>query len=62
MGNGSGVKTGGMRMKKLLQSGILPMRGGFCIDLYNQAVWDGVFVTITTRIDSCSHYWVTVEE
>ena len=55
-------KTGGIRMKTLLQSGILPDRGGYCIDLYNQTVWEDVFVTITTRIDQCNHYWVTTEE
>lgn len=55
-------KTGGVRMKKLLQSGILPIRSGVCIDLYNQAVLDEVFVTITTRVDLCNHYWVTVLE
>lgn len=56
------MKTGGVRMKRLLESGVLPHKGGVCIDLYNQAVWDDVFVTITTRVDLCSHYWVTVEE
>lgn len=48
-------------MRKILESGF-PMRGGLCLDLYNQSVWDGVFVTITTRVDQCNHYWVTIEE
>lgn len=55
-------KTGGKRMVMLLQSGKLAYKGGQCIDLYNQKVWQDVFVTITTRIDSCNHYWVTVIE
>lgn len=62
MGDCGRMKTGGVRMQRLLESGILPLKGGVCIDLYNQAVWDDVFVTITTRVDLCSHYWVTVEE
>lgn len=54
-------KTGGIRMVTLLQSGLVN-RGGQCIDLYNQAVHDDIFVSITTRIDQCNHYWVTVIE
>ncbi len=34
-------------------------KGGVMIDCYNQAVYDDVCVTITTRIDSCNHYYVT---
>ena len=47
-------------MRRLIESGQIPMRGGLCIDLYNQAVYPE-FVTITTRIDQCNHYWVTVD-
>lgn len=47
-------KTGGVRLEKM-------QRGGQCIDLYNQTVWEDVFVTITTRVDQCNHYWVTIE-
>ena len=45
-------------MEAMLDSGKVT-RGGQCIDLYNQAVYDGVFVTITTRVDECNHYWVS---
>lgn len=55
-------KTDGKRMITLLQSGKLANRGGQCIDLYNQEVWQDMFVTITTRVDQCNHYWVTVYE
>lgn len=53
-------KTGGVRMRKMIESGKI-IRGGQCIDLYNQTVHDDIFVTITTRIDQCNHYWVSVE-
>lgn len=57
------MKTGGKRMITLLQSGNLRITGGGqCIDLYNQQVWQDIFVTITTRVDQCNHYWVTVIE
>ena len=49
-------------MITLLQSGNLRIRGGECIDLYNQQVLQDIFVTITTRVDQCNHYWVTVIE
>lgn len=52
-------RTGGIRMRKLLES-TPPSRVGQCLDLYNMAVWDDVFVTVTTRVDQCNHYWVTV--
>lgn len=58
------MKTGGKRMITLLQSGNLRIAsgGGQCIDLYNQQVLQDIFVTITTRVDQCNHYWVTVIE
>ena len=49
-------------MRKMLRSGMVSARGGLCIDLYNQTVWHDIFVTVTTRIDECNHYWVSVEE
>lgn len=52
-------RTGGVRMAEMLSSGRLKFRGGYCIDLYNQQVFDDMFVTITTRVDQCNHYWVT---
>ena len=57
-----GTRTGGERMRKMLRSGMVSARGGLCIDLYNQTVWHDIFVTVTTRIDECNHYWVSVEE
>lgn len=48
-------------MATIIQSGKI-IRGGQCIDLYNQAVYDDVFVCITTRVNDSNHYWVTVEE
>lgn len=54
-------KTGGIRMKTMMDSGKIN-RGGQFIDLYNQTVYDGYGAAITTRIDSCNHYWVTVIE
>lgn len=53
------TKTGGTRMLQLFERRLIKNKGGQCLDLYNQAVWDDVFVTVTTRIDQCNHYWVT---
>ena len=49
-------------MQKLMESGVIPLRGGQCLDLYNQVVCGDVFVTVTTRVDQCNHYWVTIVE
>ena len=46
-------------MEKMFESGLLEFRGGQCIDLYNMQVLSDVFVTVTTRIDQCNHYWTT---
>ncbi len=46
-------------MKQMLESGKVKLRGGCCIDLYNQNFQEDVFVSITTKVDSCNHYWVT---
>ena len=54
-------RSGGVRMKKMLQSGIVPIRGGYCIDLYNMQVHKDVHITITARYDD-GNKWVTVEE
>lgn len=48
-------------MMSMLQS-VSSLRGGQCIDLYNQAVHDDTFVSITTRVSDSNHYWVIVEE
>ena len=52
-------RTGGKRMEYMLASGMVMAKDGQCIDLYNQKVADDIFVTITTRVDQCNHYWVT---
>ena len=49
-------------MQKMLESGMVPKEEGYCIDLYNMCVQKDVFVTVTTRVDQCNHYWVTVED
>lgn len=41
------------------QDGVVVDRGGQCIDLYNQKVYDDIFVTIITKVNQCNHYWVT---
>ena len=52
-------RTGGIRMKKMLDSGLLKVvGGGNFIDLYNMIVLDDIACSITTRVDSCNHYWV----
>lgn len=38
------------------------IRGGQFIDLYNQQVYKDIAGTITTRVDQCSRYWITVIE
>ena len=46
-------------MKKMLDSGLLKVvGGGNFIDLYNMIVLDDIACSITTRVDSCNHYWV----
>lgn len=51
--------TGGIRMKRLLQSGkVRSIRGGLTLDLYNQAVIPKLCCTVTTRIDASNHYWL----
>lgn len=51
--------TGGVRMSRLLASGkVKPVRGGVCLDLYNNAAYEKVCCTVTTRINLSNHYWV----
>lgn len=51
--------TGGVRMANVINEGKIRCKGGQCIDLYNQQVHDGIFVSITTRIDTSTLYFVT---
>lgn len=52
--------TMGRRLQILLESGLVN-RGGQCLDLYNMAVHDDIFVTVTTKVDA-SIYYVTEEK
>lgn len=51
--------TGGVRMAQVIDDGKIKFKGGQCIDLYNQQVHDGEFVSMTTRIDTSNLYFVT---
>lgn len=49
------------RLKKIIESGKLSLRGGQCIDCYNQKILDDIHITITARYDD-GNKWVTVIE
>lgn len=49
------------RLRKLIKSGKVPIRGGVMLDCYNQSVVEDYSVTITTRINSANHYYVIEE-
>lgn len=50
------------RLRKLIKSGKVPIRGGVMLDCYNQNVVEDYAITITTRIDSSNHYFVIEEQ
>lgn len=53
--------TGGKRMKSLLISGkVKPDVGGQVLDIYNQAVMQGISPTIKTTIDTANMTFVTI--
>lgn len=53
--------TGGKRMKSLLLSGkVKPDVGGQVLDIYNQAVMQGISPTIKTTIDTANMTFVTI--
>lgn len=53
--------TGGKRMKSLLISGkVKPDVGGQVLDIYNQAVMQGISTTIKTTIDTANMTFVTI--
>lgn len=55
------VITGGKRMKSLLISGkVKPDVGGQVLDIYNQAVMQGISPTIKTTIDTSNMTFVTI--
>ena len=50
------------RLRKLIKSGKVPIRGGVMLDCYNQRAVEDYSVTITTRINSANHYYVIEED
>ena len=36
-----------------------PIGGGVFIDAYNQHINESIAMTITTRVNTCNHYYVT---
>lgn len=58
MGNGYRIKTGGVRLSRMLQEGKIN-KPFLWIDTYNQRV-DGIAGTIKARIDSNCMYFVSV--
>lgn len=53
--------TGGKRMKSLLLSGkVKPDVGGQVLDIYNQAVMQGISPIIKTTIDTANMTFVTI--
>lgn len=49
--------TGGKNLKAMIEQGKIPIKGGVCIDLYNQCVHEDFFTTILCGIDfRCMHY------
>lgn len=45
---------------KMLAEGKIPNKGGVFIDAYNQSINEEIAMTITTRVNTCNHYYVTV--
>lgn len=56
------VKTGGIRLQSLIDSGKVPFRGGVCLDCYNQQYHEGWHITITARYDDGNKYITQVVE
>ena len=46
------------RLVKMIREGKIPNRGVF-IDAYNQSINEDIAMTITTRVNTCNHYYVT---
>lgn len=42
----------------MLKEGRIPNRGVF-IDAYNQSINENIAMTITTRVNTCNHFYVT---
>jgi hypothetical protein len=47
------------RLVKMIREGKIPNRGGVFIDAYNQSINEDIAMTITTRANTCNHYYVT---
>lgn len=43
----------------MIREGKIPNRGGVFIDAYNQSINEDIAMTITTRVNTCNHYYVT---
>lgn len=56
------LRTGGVRMKRLLLDGRLLLRGGQFFDLYNGNIMRGVSGAIRTTIDHNLYYITLLEE
>lgn len=51
--------TGGIRLKRLLQSQCPPIRGGIWLDCYNNIYNEWIAGAITTRVDASCQFFVT---
>lgn len=46
------------RLARLLTEKWSELRGGAMLDCYNQAIYPDISCSITTRINSCNHYYI----
>ena len=44
----------------MFREGKIPNKGGVFIDAYNQSISEDIAYTITTRVNTCNHYYVTI--
>lgn len=49
------------RLQKMIDKGKIPNRGGVFIDTYNQSIHEEIAMTITTRVCTANHYYITEE-
>ena len=49
------------RLRKMIESGKIPNRGGVFIDAYNQTINEEIAGTITTRVDASNSVFITDE-
>lgn len=43
----------------MVEEGKIPNRGGVFIDAYNQSINEEIAMTITARVITCNHYYIT---